>query len=119
MRITLRRGKCPINAPNASQRATTLPSLGATGAGWRECGAIGAITGHLEHCVIIAPNSINPGLCPARNDETADPKTRHKPDKPDMAKRAITLAPSPEEQLHVFGPKGHWVMITGIELMIT
>jgi hypothetical protein len=73
----------------------------------------------LEHCVIIAPNSINPGLCPARNDETADPKTRHKPDKPDMAKGAITLAPSPEGRLHVFGHMGHWVMITRIELMIT
>jgi hypothetical protein len=82
VRITLRRGKCPINDPIASQRATTLPSLGATGAGWRECGAIGAITGHLEHCVIIAPNSINPGLCPARNDETADPKPDINPTNP-------------------------------------
>jgi hypothetical protein len=36
-----------------------------------------------------------------------------------MAKGAITLAPSPEGRLHVFGHMGHWVMITRIELMIT
>jgi anti-sigma28 factor (negative regulator of flagellin synthesis) len=59
----------------------------------------------LEHCVIIAPNSIKPGLCPARHNETADSKTQHKPDKPDTAKRAAMFRPSQNQGLTPANPQ--------------